>query len=62
MLYKLGPGRYIVDMLSCHSHTENNDQEIADMNISIHILSLAIDVWVCMSIEDIRCNEIELTF
>ena len=54
ILYKLGPNLCIVDWLSYHNHTENKDQEIAGMNINIHTLSIAIDVPVCTSIEDIR--------
>ena len=39
---------YIVDCISHHSHTEDKDQEIYGLSIS-----MAIDVWVCTSIEDI---------
>ena len=41
-------------LLSHHNHTENRDQEIMGMNISIYTLSTATDVPVCTSIEDIR--------
>ena len=54
ILYKPGPELYIVDRLSHHNHTENKNQEIAGMIITIHTLSAAVDVLVCTSIENIR--------
>ena len=45
---------YIADSLSHYNHTEGKDQEIAGMNINIHTLNMAVNVPVCMSVEDIR--------
>ena len=53
-LYKPGPDLYIADLLSLQNHTENKDQEISGMSIGIHTVSMAVDVPVCTSIEDIR--------
>ena len=49
-----GPDLYIADWLSHHNHTENKDQEIADMEINICTLSMAIGIPTCISIEDTR--------
>ena len=54
ILYKPGPDLDIADWLSHHSHTEGKDQEMAGMNINIHTLSLAKDVLIYTSVEDIR--------
>ena len=54
ILYTPGPDLYIADLLSCHNHTESKNQEIAGMNINMHTLSMAIDVPVCTSVDDIR--------
>ena len=43
-----------MDWLSHQYHTENRDQEIAGMSISMHTISRAINILVCISIEDIR--------
>ena len=43
--------------VTCHNHTENKDKERAELNINIHTFSMATDVPVCTSIEDIRGNE-----
>ena len=43
---------YIVGWL--FHKNENKDQEIAGTNINIHTLSMAIDVLVCITVEDIR--------
>ena len=53
ILYKSGPDLYIVDWLTHHNHTKNKDHEITGMSVSINTLSMAIDVPVCTSIEDI---------
>ena len=39
ILYKPGPDLYMVNWLSHQNHTENRDQEIAGMNVSIHTLA-----------------------
>ena len=54
IFYKHRPDLYIVDCLSCHNDTENEDQETAGMSITIHTLRMGIGIQVCMSIEDIR--------
>ena len=54
ILYKPGPDLYIADWLSHHNHTEGKDQEKAGTKINICTLSTAIDVPVCISVEDIR--------
>ena len=54
ILYKPGPDLYKVDWLSCHSHTESKDQVIASLSISMHTLSMAIDIPVCTSVEEMR--------
>ena len=53
ILYKPGPDLYIANWLSSHIHTENKDQEIAGMSLSIQTLSKVIDILACISIEDI---------
>ena len=53
ILYKTGPGLYMTDLLSHHNHTENKDQKVAGMSISIHTFSTAIDVPLYTSIKDI---------
>ena len=45
--------------LSHHYHTENRDQEIAGMSISIHTISTAVHVLLITSIEDIRAAKSE---
>ena len=54
ILYQPGPDVYIVDWLSHHNHTESKGQEIAGMNINIHILGTAIGISVYTSVGDIR--------
>ena len=54
ILYKPGLDLYIADWLSYHNPTENRDQEIAGVSISILRISTAVDIPVCISIEDIR--------
>ena len=54
ILYKPGVDLYIVDWLSCHGYTENRDKAIAGINIGIHTISMAVDVSIWNSIEDIR--------
>ena len=59
--YKHCPDMYIADWLPHHIHTENRDQEIAD--ICIHAINTALDVPICTLIEDIRAavsKDIEL--
>ena len=54
ILYKPGPALYTADWLSHHNHSENRDKEISDMNINIHMINTAVDIPICMSIEDIK--------
>ena len=54
MLNKPGLDLYIVDYLSCHSNTNNRNQEIAGLSISIHTLSTSLAIPVGASIENIR--------
>ena len=43
-----------MDWLSHHNHSENKDQEISGMNISIHTINTKVDMQICISIEDIK--------
>ena len=54
ILYKPGLDLYIADWQSHYNQKEGKDQEIVSMNINIHKLCMAIDVPVCISIEEIR--------
>ena len=54
ILYKPGPDLYIVDWLSWHNNTENRDQEMAGMSITMHTIGIVGDIRVCTLIEDIR--------
>ena len=47
---------YTADWLSCHNHEENQDQEIAHMDVSIHTINTAVDVPIYMSIEGIKSS------
>ena len=53
-MYKPGPDLYTTDWLSRKIHTEEKDQEITDMNINVSIISTAVNIPVCTSIEDIQ--------
>ena len=46
--------RSTADWLSHHNCTEGKDQEMGGMNINMHTFSMAINVPVCTSVEDIR--------
>ena len=52
--YNPGLDLYIVHLLSNYNYTENMDQEIAGMSISIHTINTMVDVSVCTSTENIR--------
>ena len=52
--YKHGAELYITDWLSHHNHTENKDQKNSDMNISLHMVNMTVDIPICTSIEDIK--------
>ena len=53
-LYKPDPDLYIADWLSHYNHTENRNQEITGMSISINKISTVVDFPICTLIEDIR--------
>ena len=52
--YKPGPYLCIADWLSHHNDTENKDQELVGMSISIHTFSMAINIPACTLMGDIR--------
>ena len=54
ILYTPSPELCIADWLSCNNHTENREQEISGMNVTMHAISIAIDIPVCTSIEEIQ--------
>ena len=47
ILYRPGPDLYIAHWLSYHNHTKNRDHKIAGMKISIHTLSVTMDISAC---------------
>ena len=53
-IYKHGPDLYIVYWLSLNNHTENRNQEIIGINLSVHVISTSVNIPVCTSIEDIQ--------
>ena len=54
ILYKPGLKLFIVVWLSCHSHMENQDQDIPSIDVSIHTTSTSVDIPICTSIKDIQ--------
>ena len=54
ILYKAGIELYIAHWLSHHNCVENQDQEIAGMNASIHTINTAVDMPICMSVDDVK--------
>ena len=54
ILYNPNPDPYIADYLSRQIHTENRDEEILDIEISIQTISLGMCIPTCISIKDIR--------
>ena len=48
-----GPELYVTDWLSWHNHTENQDQKIPGMNMSINNISTLVAISTCMSSENI---------
>ena len=54
IIYKSGLDLYIMDWLSCNSHTENEDQEIAGMGINMNTINTSVNLPVCTSIEDLQ--------
>ena len=55
ILYKLSPELFIADWMSHQHHVENQDKEIAGMNVSIHTVNAAVGVkvkvyWISMNL------------
>ena len=54
MLYNTGLELYIGDWPSHHTHIQSRGQEITGICICLHTISMAVEIPVCMSMEDIR--------
>ena len=59
ILHKPGPELYVAAWMSHHNHAQNKDQEILDMNISIHTFNTTVKLPICMSIADIKASELQ---
>ena len=61
MLYKPGPDLYMMDWLCQNNHTESSDQESTGININVSVVSKAINIPVCTSLQEIQVTTQEDT-
>ena len=61
IIYKPGPDLDTVNWLSHNNHTENKDEEIADIHISMSASNTSVNMPVCRAIEDIQAATYEDT-
>ena len=53
------PDMYIAEWVFHNNHTENRDEEIADMTINVHAISTSVNIPVCTATEDIQTAAVE---
>ena len=58
-IFKPGAGLYIMDWLSHNNHTENRDQKIAGIRVTVNAISASINMPVCASILDMQAATYE---